>query len=136
MNYQAPLADMGFALKFGAQLLPALEQGLFGDLTMDDVEAVLTEAGRMAGEVIAPLNRIGDQVGATFKDGAVTTPPGWKDAYRRMVQGRLERTCLANRIRRPGPAADRQRRLYGNVEQRLDGVRRRSAPDHGRDRCA
>ncbi len=87
MNYQAPLADMGFALKFGAQLLPALEQGLFGDLTIDDVEAVLTEAGRMAGEVIAPLNRIGDQVGATFKDGAVTTPPGWKDAYHAWCKG-------------------------------------------------
>ena len=51
MTYQAPLADMSFALKFGAGLLPVLEEGLFGDLTMDDIEAVLTEAGRMAGEV-------------------------------------------------------------------------------------
>ena len=81
MTYQAPLADMGFALKYGAQLLPALEQGLFGDLTMDDVEAVLAEAGRLAAEVIAPLNRIGDQTGTTFKDGVVTTAPGWKQAY-------------------------------------------------------
>jgi alkylation response protein AidB-like acyl-CoA dehydrogenase len=81
MTYQAPLADMGFALKYGAALLPALEEGFFGDLTLDDVEAVLAEAGRMAGEVIAPLNRIGDQVGTTFKDGVVTTAPGWKAAY-------------------------------------------------------
>jgi acyl-CoA dehydrogenase len=82
VTYHAPLADMSFALKYGAALAPALEEGFFGDLTMDDVEAVLTEAGRMAGEVIAPLNRVGDRFGATFKDGAVSTAPGWKDAYR------------------------------------------------------
>ena len=81
MTYQAPLADMGFALKYGAALLPALEEGFFGDLTMDDVEAVLSEAGRMAGEVIAPLNRVGDQSDTAFKDGVVTTAPGWKEAY-------------------------------------------------------
>ena len=79
MTYHAPLADMSFALKYGASLLPALEEGFFGDLTIDDVEAVLAEAGRMAAEVIGPLDRVGDQVGATFKDGVVTTAPGWKD---------------------------------------------------------
>jgi alkylation response protein AidB-like acyl-CoA dehydrogenase len=72
---------MDFALKYGAALLPALEQGFFGDLTMDDVDAVLAEAGRMAAEVIAPLNRVGDHAGTTFKDGVVTTAPGWKEAY-------------------------------------------------------
>ena len=87
MTYQAPLADMGFALKFGAGLLPVLEEGLFGDLTMDDIEAVLTEAGRMAGEVIAPLDRVGDRVGATFRDGVVVTAPGWKEAYRGWCKG-------------------------------------------------
>jgi len=72
---------MSFALKYGTSLLPALEEGLLGDLTMDDVEAVLAEAGRMAAEVIAPLDRVGDRVGATIKDGVVTTAPGWKEAY-------------------------------------------------------
>jgi len=87
VTYQAPLADMGFALKYGAALLPALEQGFFGDLDIDDVEAVLAEAGRMAGDIIAPLNRIGDLHGTTFKDGAVTTAPGWKEAYRAWCRG-------------------------------------------------
>src|SRR5271154_596208 len=87
MTYQAPLADMSFALKYGASLLPALEEGFFGDLTMDDVEAILAEAGRMAAEVIAPLDRVGDRVGATFKDGVVTTAPGWKEAYHAWCQG-------------------------------------------------
>jgi acyl-CoA dehydrogenase len=87
VTYHAPLADMSFALKYGASLLPAIEEGFFGDLTMDDVEAVLAEAGRVAAEVIAPLDRVGDQVGATFKDGVVTTAPGWKEAYRAWCEG-------------------------------------------------
>jgi acyl-CoA dehydrogenase len=81
MTYQAPLADIGFALKYGASLNAAIDEGLFGDLTLDDVDAILGEAGRVAAEVIAPLNHTGDTVGATFKDGAVTTAPGWKEAY-------------------------------------------------------
>ena len=39
-------------------------------------------ARKFAYEVIAPLNRVGDTHGALFKDGAVTMPPGWKEAYR------------------------------------------------------
>ncbi len=81
MTYRAPLADIGSALKHGAALSSAIEEGLFGDLTMDVVDAVLVEAGRIAGEVIAPLNRVGDTYGTPFKDGTVTTPPGWKEAY-------------------------------------------------------
>ncbi len=81
MTYQAPLSDIGFTLKYGAELALALEEGLYGDLTMDVVDAVLAEAGRIAGEVIAPLNRVGDRYGTPFKDGAVTTAPGWKEAY-------------------------------------------------------
>ncbi len=87
MTYHAPLADMGAALKYGAALAPALEEGFFGDLTMDVVEAVLAEAGRFAGEVIAPLNPVGDRYGTPFKDGAVITAPGWKEAYRAWCQG-------------------------------------------------
>jgi alkylation response protein AidB-like acyl-CoA dehydrogenase len=87
VTYQAPLADIAFALKHGAGLTSALDDGLFGDLTMDDVDAVLTEAARLAGEVIAPLNRIGDTYGSPFKDGVVTTAPGWKEAYRAWRDG-------------------------------------------------
>ena len=55
-DLSGPLADIGFALKHGAALSSALDEGLFGDLTMDVVEAVLAEAGRLAGEVIAPTS--------------------------------------------------------------------------------
>jgi acyl-CoA dehydrogenase len=87
MTYRAPLTDIGFALKDGAGLGAALDEGLFGDLTLDVVEAVLAEAGRLAGEVIAPLNRVGDTFGTPFKDGVVTTAPGWKEAYTQWRNG-------------------------------------------------
>jgi 3-(methylsulfanyl)propanoyl-CoA dehydrogenase len=82
VTYRAPLADIGSALKYASPLLPAIEQGLFGDLGVEDIEAIVAEAGRFAAEVIAPLNRIGDTYGTPFKDGVVTTAPGWKEAYR------------------------------------------------------
>ena len=87
MTYRAPLADIGAALKHAAGLPAAIDDGLFGDLTMEDVDAVLAEAGRFAAEVIAPLNRVGDTFGTPFKDGAVTTAPGWKEAYKGWCDG-------------------------------------------------
>ena len=81
MTYCAPVADIAFALKHAAGLKAALAEGLYGDLDEATVDSVLEEAGRFATDVIAPLNRIGDKFGTPFKDGKVTTPPGWKEAY-------------------------------------------------------
>ncbi len=81
MTYRAPVADIAFALKHAGGLRAALADGLYGDLDEETVDSVLAEAGRFASDVIAPLNRIGDKFGTPFKDGAVTTPPGWKAAY-------------------------------------------------------
>src|SRR6266508_3605719 len=81
MTYRAPVADIAFALKHGAGFGPALAEGLYGDLGEDVVEAVLEEAGRFATDILGPLNSVGDRHGTPFKDGAVTTPPGWKEAY-------------------------------------------------------
>jgi len=82
MSYRAPVADIAFALKHGAGFERARADGLFGDLGAEEVDAVLSEAGRFAADVLAPLNRIGDRHGTPFKDGAITMPPGWRDAYR------------------------------------------------------
>jgi acyl-CoA dehydrogenase len=82
MPYRAPVADILFALQHAAGLRPALADGLYGDLGEELVGAVLAEAGRFASDVLAPLDRIGDRHGTPFKDGVVTTPPGWKEAYR------------------------------------------------------
>jgi len=82
MTYRAPVADIAFALKHATGFAPALAQGLYGDLAEDLVDAVLGEAGRFATDVLAPLNVIGDRHGTPFRDGTVTTPPGWRQAYR------------------------------------------------------
>ncbi|HVV61180.1 MAG TPA: acyl-CoA dehydrogenase [Pseudolabrys sp.] len=81
MPYRAPVSDIAFALKHAAGLNEALASGLYGDLDEATVDAVLEEAGKFATDVIAPLNRTGDRFGTPFKDGSVTMPPGWKDAY-------------------------------------------------------
>jgi alkylation response protein AidB-like acyl-CoA dehydrogenase len=81
MTYRAPVSDIAFALKHAAGLKEALVEGLYGDLDEETVDSVLVEAGNFASEVIAPLNSVGDKFGTPFKDGAVTTPPGWKEAY-------------------------------------------------------
>ena len=82
MTYQAPVADIAFALKHATGFGAALAEGLYGELTEDLLDAVLTEAGRFASDVLAPLNTIGDRHGTPFRDGTVTTPPGWRQAYR------------------------------------------------------
>ena len=86
MTYRAPVADIAFALKSAAGFGTALAEGLYGDLTDDVVDAVLEEAGKFATDVLGPLNPIGDRHGSLFEDGAVTTAPGWKEAYRAWAQ--------------------------------------------------
>jgi acyl-CoA dehydrogenase len=81
MTYRAPVADIAFALKHASGFSAALKDGLYGDLDEATVDAVLEEAGKFASDVIAPLNRDGDKFGTPFKDGKVTMPPGWKEAY-------------------------------------------------------
>ena len=87
MTYRAPVADIAFTLKHSAGLRRALDDGLYGDLTEDVVDAVLEEAGKFASTVIAPLNTVGDKHGTPLRDGAVTMPPGWKEAYTAWAQG-------------------------------------------------
>ena len=68
MSYRAPVADIAFTLKHAAGLGRALEEGLYGDLTEDVVDAVLEEAGKFATDVIAPLNRVGDRHGTPLRE--------------------------------------------------------------------
>jgi acyl-CoA dehydrogenase len=82
MAYRAPVEDIVFTLKHASGFAKAQADGLYGDLTDDDLAAVLGEAGRFASEVLAPLNAPGDRHGTPFRDGEVTTAPGWKEAYR------------------------------------------------------
>jgi acyl-CoA dehydrogenase len=82
MVYRAPVEDIVFTLKHAAGFAKARAKGLYQDLGDDDLDAALGEAGRFASEVLAPLNAPGDRYGTPFRDGEVTMPPGWKEAYR------------------------------------------------------
>ena len=87
--YKAPLADMRFVLHdvLGADALFA-RLG-FTQATGDIIDAVLEEGARFTETVLAPLDRIGDEAGCSFDpaSGNVTTPPGFKQAYARYVEG-------------------------------------------------
>ena len=81
-EYIAPLRDMKFVIKelIGLEVvssLPGCEE-----VAPDLVDAVLEEAGKFATGVLSPLNGPGDQHGCKLENGVVTTPPGFKDAYR------------------------------------------------------
>ena len=85
--YRAPVDEIAFTLKYVAGLQTAMDAGTFTELTEDLVDAIVGEAGRFASEEVAPLHAIGDEHGAMLKDAAVTMPPGWKELYRRWVDG-------------------------------------------------
>ncbi|MGX7706970.1 acyl-CoA dehydrogenase [Methylobacterium sp. Gmos1] len=87
MTYRAPVAEMAFTLRHVAGLDRAIAEGLHGDLTDDLVDTILEEAGRFANDVVAPLNTIGDRHGTPLKDGVVTMPPGYREAYRAWTEG-------------------------------------------------
>jgi 3-(methylsulfanyl)propanoyl-CoA dehydrogenase len=86
-SYKVPQRDMRFVyfeLHDGERLaeLPGYE-----DATPDMVAAILEEAGKIAENVLQPLNRSGDEEGCSFEEGAVRTPVGFKQAYRTLVEG-------------------------------------------------
>ncbi|WEX07849.1 acyl-CoA dehydrogenase [Chelativorans sp. AA-79] len=83
--YRAPVDDIARTLN-AIGLKDILDKGLVEGLTPDLVEAILAEAGRFAGEEIAPLARTGDEQGARVQDGDVTTPQGWPELYRRWCE--------------------------------------------------
>jgi len=87
MAYRAPLADILFTMNSAAGLSRGIADGLYADLGDGLAEATLNEAAKFAENVLGPLHRVGDQVGAKWHDGKVTTAPGWPDAYRQFVAG-------------------------------------------------
>ncbi len=82
MTYQAPVDDIMFALKTAVDLDGLIARGVYAGLDTDTVRAVVEEAGKFGTEVLDPLNRRGDQAPSSVTNGVVSTPAGWKDAYK------------------------------------------------------
>ncbi len=78
MSYAAPIADMRFALDAAAGV---------EEVSPELVGAILAEAAKLAEEVVAPLNQPADRCGSVLENGVVRTPPGFREAYAKYVEG-------------------------------------------------
>ena len=85
-HYQPPLKDFEFVLH---KLLKVHEMNLKGyeDLAPEYTKTILEEAGKIASDELAPLNRIGDLEGCTLENGIVRTPTGFKEAFKKVNDG-------------------------------------------------
>ena len=88
-DYNAPLRDMRFVLNevFEVSKLWAQLPGLAEVVDEETAVAILEEAGKVTGGVVAPLNRSGDEEGCSWDNGVVKTPAGYPEAYRTYAEG-------------------------------------------------
>jgi alkylation response protein AidB-like acyl-CoA dehydrogenase len=88
MSYQAPVKDMLFNIQHLAGLETLTNQvPAFADYGLDTAAAVLDECAKLTQDVIAPLNWEGDKNPSSWKNGVVTTTPGFKEAFRAYAEG-------------------------------------------------
>ncbi len=85
-SYSAPTKDMQFVLHEILNVSTSDIPG-YADLETDFTAAVLDEAGKLATNVLAPLNASGDREGCSFQNGVVRTPAGFKDAFEQLKSG-------------------------------------------------
>jgi alkylation response protein AidB-like acyl-CoA dehydrogenase len=87
MTYTPPVAEQKFLLRHVVGLDELAGHAPFAEATADLADAIVEGAGAFAAGEFAPLNRVGDQVGARWADGKVTMPAGFREAYRAYVEG-------------------------------------------------
>ncbi len=87
MSFTAPSREQNFVLKHIANIGELAEHDRFAGASEDMVEAIVEGIGQFAVGEFAPLNRIGDTIGAKWSDGDVTLPAGYKEAYQQFVEG-------------------------------------------------
>ncbi len=84
-DYHAPLTDMEFVLNHIAGMNDVFQLPGYEDFDAELIAGILDESAKFCSEILAPLNKIGDEQSCAFDDGNVTTPPGWTDAYRMFI---------------------------------------------------
>nr|WP_145545997.1 acyl-CoA dehydrogenase [Variovorax boronicumulans] len=87
MAYTAPLKDMLFNIRHLARIEEIAQMPGFEDAGLETAQAVLEEAARFNQDVVAPLNEAGDRNPSSWKDGVVTTTPGFKQAFQQFAEG-------------------------------------------------
>src|SRR6218665_1564216 len=87
MAYKAPVRDLTFILNEVLEIDRYTNQPGFHDISSDLVRQLLQERAKSPAEVTAPVNNPGEREGCHWADGGVvTTPRGWKEAYKQMVE--------------------------------------------------
>ena len=99
------------------------------------LDQVLEEAGKFVGEVVAPLNREGDEIGAQWKDGHVTSPPGFRDAYQAFWQAGWPALSAAEQDGGQGLPAVLEAVLYENLSGANHGWTMAPGLLHGAYEC-
>lgn len=87
MPYRAPVRDIRFILDHIVGFARVAATPRFAEATPDMTQAILTEAGRIASDVLAPLNRAGDLNPARLENRAVVSSPGFAEGYRALAEG-------------------------------------------------
>jgi acyl-CoA dehydrogenase len=87
MPFRSPIAELRFHLDHVAGFGRVAATERFAEAGPDTVDAILTEAGRLCDEVLAPLNRAGDRTPARLENGVVRTSPGFAKGYRAIADG-------------------------------------------------
>ncbi len=87
MSYKAPLKDMLFDIQHLARIDQVAQLPGFEEAGLDTAQAVLEECAKFNEGVLAPLNFEGDKNPSSLQSGVVTTPPGFKEAFRQYVEG-------------------------------------------------
>ena len=87
MPYRSPVADFRFLMDHVVEFDQVAATQRYIDATPDTCTAILSEAAKMCDEVIAPLQRAGDQHPAVLENGIVRTPPGYADGYKAIAEG-------------------------------------------------
>ena len=86
MIYKPPIEDIIFLLREWIGIKNINQLVGYEDLSIEDIEFILSEAGKFCNSKLLPLNSIGDEIGVKLKDGKVVTPPGFKDAYKLYIE--------------------------------------------------